>query len=365
MRLIARFQEPTYATQAPGEPHTVYVVEQRGRVIAVRKGRKLERPFLDITDRVSYGPEESSSEEAGMFSIAFDPRYAENGRLFVFYTGPRGNNFVDSYRRSGSTRVRVARESRRTVLKIRHPWTDSHNGGQLQFGPDGNLWIATGDGGCCDDFHDQARTLGTLLGKLLRINPEAPGRGARPPIDNPLLGRPGHDAVYAWGLRNPWRFSFDRVTGNLVIADVGDNRHAREEINYLSPSAAAGVNFGWPEYEGYSEDDPARPGQGTLVWPISQYNHSERRCAITGGYVVRDPALPQLWGRYVYADFCGGRIRSLAPPGLFAGFAPATPVADDRDEGLYHRYLSSFGEGLAGQIYVVSLAGPVFRLQAR
>jgi glucose/arabinose dehydrogenase len=189
--------------------------------------------------------------------------------------------------------------------------------------------------------------------------------GFRVPVDNPLLGRRGDDAVYAWGLRNPWRFSFDRLTGNLVIADVGDNIHAREEIDYLSPDAAAGVNFGWPEYEGFSRDDPSRPGQGPLVMPISQYRHTQERCAITGGYVVRDPALPSLWGRYLYADFCGGRIRSLAPPELVDGLPAPVRVTDDRDEAVYHRYLSSFGEGLGGEIYVASLAGPVFRLVAR
>jgi glucose/arabinose dehydrogenase len=319
LREIARFQQPTYVTQAPGEPHTIYVVEQQGRVIAVRKGKKLGRPFLDLTARVRFGPEEQTSEEAGMYSIAFDPRYAENGRFFVFYTGPLGNNFVDQYRRRGSKAVRAARESRRTVLKIRHPFADSHNGGQLQFGPDGNLWISSGDGGCCGDIHDQARTLGTRLGKLLRIDPRMHRGGFRAPVGNPLLGRSGDDAVYAWGLRNPWRFSFDRLSGNLVIADVGDNKHAREEIDYLDPGAAAGVNFGWPEYEGFSLDDPSRPGQGPLVMPIAQYRHSDRRCAITGGYVARDPALPRLWGRYLYADFCGGRIRSLAPPELVEG----------------------------------------------
>jgi len=365
LREIARFEQPTYATQAPGEPGTVYVVEQQGRVIAVRRGRKLGRPFLDLTARVRFGPEESESQEAGMYSIAFDPRYADNGRFFVSYTGPGGHNHVDQFRRAGGRAVRAARQSRRPVLRINHPYSDSHNGGQLQFGPDGHLWISTGDGGCCGDLHDRARTTRSLLGKLLRVSPRAGKRGYRAPLGNPLLQRPGANAVYAWGLRNPWRFSFDRLTGNLALADVGDNGRSREEIDLLSPAAAAGANFGWPEYEGMHRDDPSRPGSGRLVMPIAQYRHSPQRCAITGGYVVRDPTLPQLWGRYVYADFCGGRIRSLAPPELVDGMPPPVPVADDRDEGVHQRYLSSFGEGLAGQIYVVSLAGPVFRLEAR
>jgi glucose/arabinose dehydrogenase len=365
LREIARFDQPVHAAQAPGEPRTLYVVEQAGRVIAVRKGRKLGRPFLDLSERVRSGPEEADSEEAGLLSIAFDPDYQRSGRFYLFYTGLDGNNYVDSFRRASGRAVRALRSSRRRVIGIRHPWLDSHNGGQLQFGPDGHLWISTGDGGCCGDYHDQARTLGSLLGKLLRIDPRPGKRGYIAPADNPLLRSAGANAVYAWGLRNPWRFSFDRLTGALAIADVGDNESAREEINLIGAPAAAGVNFGWPEYEGFARDDPARPGPGPLVAPISQYRHTSNRCAITGGYVVRDPALPQLWGRYVYADFCGGRIRSLAAPPLGDGLAPPGRVADDRDEGVHHRYVSSFGEGLAGQIYVVSLAGPVFRLVSR
>jgi glucose/arabinose dehydrogenase len=368
LREIGRFEEPTYVTQAPGEPGTIYVVEQAGRVIAVRQGLKVGRPFLDISDRVGFGFEEARSAEAGMLSIAFDPDYQRTGRFYVFYTANSGNNYVDQYRRSGKKAIRADRSSRREVVRILHPWTDSHNGGQLQFGPDGYLWISTGDGGCCDDYHDQARSLGTKLGKLLRIDPRRRKRGFRVPAGNPLIGTPGIDALYSWGLRNPWRFSFDRLTGNLIVADVGDNKHAREEINYLSPAAAASSNFGWPQYEGFRLRDPDRPGPGLEppVLPIQSYAHHGAKCSITGGYVVRDPSLPQLYGRYVYADFCGGRIRSLAPPELVDGLRPEpVRITDDRDEGLYLRFPTSFGEGLAGEIFVASKAGPVYRLQAK
>jgi glucose/arabinose dehydrogenase len=364
LRKIGSFEDPTYVTQAPGEPGTVYVVEQGGRVMAVRKGHRVGRPFLDISDRVSFGYKEARSVEAGLYSIAFDPDYQRSGRFYVFYTGNSGNNFVDQYRRSGKKAIRADHGSRRLVLRILHPWTDSHNGGQLQFGPDGHLWISTGDGGCCDDYHDQARSLGTKLGKLLRLDPRRRKRGYRIPAGNPLIGIGGVDAVYSWGLRNPWRFSFDRLTGNLVLADVGDNNHAREEINYLSPAAAAGADFGWPMHEGFRVRDPKRPGSGPPTWPIQSYPHHNGRCAITGGYVVRDPSLPLLYGRYLYADYCGGRIRSLAPPPLIGGLMPApVRVNDDRDEGLYLRFPSSFGEGLNGEIFVASKAGPVYRLQ--
>lgn len=365
LRQIGRFDAPTHVTQAPGEPGTVYVVEQAGRVIAVRQGKKIRRPFLDISNLVAYGYKEARSVEAGMYSIAFDPDYRRNGYLYVFYTGNGGNNFVDRYRRSGKKAVRADHASRHRVLRILHPWTDSHNGGQLQFGPDGHLWIGSGDGGCCDDYHDQARSLGTKLGKLLRIDPRRKRRGFRVPLDNPLVGVPGVGALYSWGLRNPWRFSFDRATGNLVIPDVGDAKHAREEINYVSPAGAAGANFGWPMHEGFRVRDPERPGPGPVVWPIETYPHHNGRCAITGGYVVRDPSLPQLWGRYLYTDYCQGRLRSLAPPRLADDGLPPAPVrvTDDRDEGLRVALPTSFGEGLAGEIFIASQAGPVYRLQ--
>ena len=298
--------------------------------------------------------------------MAFDPGYRRNRRFYVFYTANSGHNLVVRYRRSGKRAVRARPGSGRRVVRILHPWDDSHNGGQLQFGPDGYLWISTGDGGCCDDGHDQARSLGTKLGKLLRVDPRRHRQGFRAPPGNPLIGTAGLDPIFSWGLRNPWRFSFDRLTGNLVVADVGDNERAREEISYVGVAGAASSNFGWPEYEGFLLRDLGRPGPGDPVMPIQSYDHQHGRCAITGGYVVRDPALPELYGRYLYSDFCGGRLRSLAPPPLVGGMRPAAGrVVDDRDEGLYVRYPTSFGEGLAGEIYIASRAGPVYRLLAR
>ena len=367
LRQIGRFEQPTYVTQAPGEPHTVYVVEQPGLVVAVRKGRTLSRPFLDITERVHFGSRETPSVEAGLYSIAFDPAYQRNRSFYVFYTGPGGNNYIDRYRRAGGRAVAADPRSRRPLLEIQHPYADSHNGGQLQIGPDGMLWATTGDGGCCDDAYDQARSLGTLLGKLLRIDPTPPPGSRLAPPGNPLVGVPGLDAIYAWGLRNTWRFSFDRLTGALALADVGDNAMAREEVDFLTPGAADGANFGWPEYQGFHLNDPSRPGVGRPVWPVFSYKHTgRRRCAITGGYVVRDPALPQLYGRYLWTDYCGGRIHSFTPPTpTVTGLAPDGRAADDRDEGLYLRYPTSFGEGLSGQIYVVSGAGPVYRIESK
>ena len=362
---IGSFEQPTYVTQAPGEPRIVYVVEQKGIVVAVRHGEVLNDRFLDLRDRVHFGIHETPSVEAGMYSIAFDPNYQSNGWFYVFYTGPGGANYIDRFKRADSPEVAADPASRRLILKISHPYADSHNGGQLQFGPDGMLWASSGDGGCCGDDYDQSRSLGTLLGKLLRINPTAPRKERLNVPGNPLLGKPGPNAIYAWGLRNTWRFSFDRLTGNLALADVGDNYNkAREEVDFLNPGAAAGANFGWPQYQGFHLNDPDRPGPGPPQPPVFAYKHHDGRCAITGGYVVRDPRLPQLYGRYLWSDYCAGRIHSFTPPDLGDDGRPAPNARshDDRDEGLYVRFPTSFGEGLGGQIYVASQAGPVFRL---
>ncbi|MGH2952022.1 MAG: PQQ-dependent sugar dehydrogenase, partial [Solirubrobacterales bacterium] len=361
---IATFDDPVAVVQAPGQVENVYAVEQAGRVMVARKRRKRAQPFLDIRDRVRHGPAETWSQEAGMLSIAFDPAYARNRRVYVTYVGNDGDLHLDRFDRSPGSRLRVARGSRRQLLRISHPVYETHYGGQLQFGPDGMLWISVGDGGCCNDPHDQARSLGTLLGKLLRIDP-ARRHGYRIPPDNPLVGLPGAPEIYVWGLRNPWRFSFDRYGGALLIGDVGDNEEAQEEIDLLPPDRARGANLGWPQYEGHALNDELRPGHGRPVPPVFTYTHDDGSCAVTGGYVVRDPALPTLEGRYLYADFCLGRIRSLVPI-VGGGLLGGPPRAHGhRDEGLAVPLPTSFGEGLDGRIYVASLAGPVFRIVER
>jgi glucose/arabinose dehydrogenase len=229
-------------------------------------------------------------------------------------------------------------------MKIEHSRFPNHNGGQLQFGPDGKLYIGTGDGGSFGDPSENAQDGGSLLGKLLRIDPRA--------------SKGGRKAVFAKGLRNPWRFSFDRETGNLVIGDVGQD--SREEIDYETLKSARGANFGWDAFEGFArfKSPDASPPPKQHDRPIHDYPTAGGNCAITGGYVVRDPNLPSLFGRYLYADFCAGEIRSLIPE--IGGARDDGPVGLGRLE-----QLSSFGEDAAGQVYAASLNGGVYRFVPR
>ena len=235
---IADFDRPDYVAHPPGSKKLVLVVEKAGTIRVVRRGRKLARPFLNIGSRVE------TPNEDGLGSMAFDPGYRQNRRFYVFYTRTDGNNEVDMFKRSRHSAVRARRASRRRVILIHHPDTTMHNGAQLQFGPDRHLYISSGDGKCCYDPLNQAYRLNTLLGKILRIDPRPHG-GFTVPHTNPLVGKPGLDQIFAWGLRNPWRFSFDRR--RIAIGDVGQD--TEEEIDYKTRNGARGANFGWPQYE--------------------------------------------------------------------------------------------------------------------
>jgi glucose/arabinose dehydrogenase len=342
---IGVFQAPMYVDNAPGFKRLLFVVERQGTIAVLRGRHKLGHRFLDIHSRVS------TVGEGGLYSVAFPPNYRRSRRFYVAYANRQGKLEIDEFKRRGRSSTRARASSRRRVLVISHPGEHNHYGGQLQFGPDGYLYISTGDGGGSDDNHDNARRLSKLLGKLLRIDPRRHGQDRyRSPAGNPYLGGPGRDEIYAYGLRNPWRFSFDQATGDIAIGDVGQG--AVEEVDYETPANTKGANFGWPEYEGNQVHDASRPGPDPPHPPIFTYSHSTcSPCAITGGYVVRDPDLSSLAGRYLYADFYGGQIHSLI----------GGPT-DDTDTGLDVPQLSSFGEGVGGRIYVSSLTGPVYRL---
>jgi glucose/arabinose dehydrogenase len=304
LRKVGSFNDPLYVTAPPKDRSRLFVVEQGGKIRIVRKGRKLGRPFLDVSRRIVSGGEQ------GLLGLAFAPDYAKTRRFYVHYTNRSGDTRIVEYKRSRKNPNRALGGTARVVLRQSQP-ESNHNGGQIAFGPDGFLYIGLGDGGAGDDPHGRrgnAQNLSTKLGKILRIDPRRKGkRPYRVPRSNPFVGRRGaRPEVFAYGLRNPWRFSFDRETGDLTIGDVGQD--AVEEIDFVSLKRARGANFGWRPWEGRKRnfDEPA-PGH---VPPVLELRHSDNFCSITGGYVVRDPGLPSLRGRYVYGDFCQGRIRS-------------------------------------------------------
>jgi glucose/arabinose dehydrogenase len=356
LKKIGSFESPTYVAAAPGYPKLLFVVEQPGRVEAMRAGRRMRHPFLDIRSLVGY-----DGGERGLLSIAFPPDYRDSGRLYAYYSDNDGNIRVDEFRRKGATRA--ARGSRRTVIEIPHPVNANHNGGQLQFLGD-LLYLGTGDGGSGGDPPNNAQNVESLLGKLLRIDPRpSGGRPYSVPADNPFVGKPGRDEIYSYGLRNPFRFSFDTVTAGqprIAIADVGQNRF--EELDYATVAAASGTNFGWDALEGfapYTEENSGTPDPGGTTKPILAYSHSRDggSCSIIGGYVVRDPRLPSLRGRYVYGDYCSGQLHSLVPHLHGAG--------GDRRLGLTVPSPTSFGEDDRGRLYVCSQEGAVYRLISR
>jgi glucose/arabinose dehydrogenase len=331
IRLVAvarGLERPVHVAAAPGEPDRLYVVEQAGRIRIVEGGRVEAKPFLDVTSEVVSGGEQ------GLLSLAFHPDYRENGLLYVDYTDLNGDTRVMEYR-ALDDRTAVDPASRRVVLAIDQPYSN-HNGGQLAFGPDGRLWVGMGDGGSGGDPENRAQNLSSLLGKLLTldVSESSPDPG-----------------IAAYGLRNPWRFSFDRETGDLWIGDVGQGEY--EEIDRL-PRAEVGhlVNFGWDAFEGdapYEEKEP-NP-EGSLLGPVAVYDHGEG-CSVTGGFVYRGGEAQELEGRYVYGDYCSGTIWSIAADGTKESV---------RKESIQVDGLTSFGEDGRGELYAASSKGTIFR----
>ena len=351
LRQIGGFDHPVYVAAAPGFQRLLFVVEQPGRVKVIRNGHKLRRSFLNISGRVNY-----DAAERGLLSIAFPPDYRRTKRFYVYYNDAQGDIRVDEFRRS--TPTIAAPGSRRSVLQIPHRANSNHNGGQLQF-LGHLLYLATGDGGSAGDPPDNAQNKRVLLGKVLRIDPRNP-RGKRSysvPRSNPFVGRRGRNEIFSFGLRNPFRFSFDRVTAKrprIVIGDVGQN--AFEEVDYETLGSAAGANFGWDGFEGFAKFEPPFPRHTQK--PIFAYSHAAHGgCAVIGGYVVRDRRLRSLYKRYLYSDNCDGTLRSFLPR--------LRRARGDRPLGLSLSAPTSFGEDNQGRVYVCSLEGPVYRLVPR
>jgi len=345
---IASFSSPVYVTSPPGDASRIFVVEQAGRIMLVKNGRKLNTPFLDIRGDVQSGG------ERGLLSVAFPPDYSRSGLFYVYYTDKGGDIRLQEFKRS-SNPDRAELGSRRQVLFQDHSQFPNHNGGQLEFGPDGFLYVGLGDGGSGGDPNNHGQSLNTLLGKILRIDPRASGgRAYSIPSSNPFVHRSGaRGEIYAYGLRNPWRFSFDRSTGDLTIADVGQDKY--EEIDFARKGKAAGANYGWKSYEGFKRYS-SQPLNGHQVRPVLVRPHSQGFCAIIGGYVVRDRSLGPLYGRYLYGDNCNPGIYSVK---LRSGRARGTRTLPFRVQGL-----STFGQDTRGRIYLASLGGRLYRLAA-
>jgi glucose/arabinose dehydrogenase len=323
------FASPVHVTAAPGEPGRIYVVEQAGVIRVIENGAVRPEPFLDLRDRIASGG------ERGLLSVAFHPDYERNGRLFVDYTNLEGDTRVVELR-ANDERTAADPSTARELLAVDQPYAN-HNGGQLAFGPDGLLYVGMGDGGSGGDPDDRAQDLGDRLGKLLALDVDAGGAGWR---------------IVAYGLRNPWRFSFDRETGNLLVGDVGQD--SREEVDLVRWPADGLLNFGWPTWEGdvrYS-DRPLR-GDGRLVEPVATYGRDDG-CSVTGGFVYRGAAIPGLAGRAFFGDYCSGRIWSFRAEGV-----RATGL---RREQISVPELTTFGEDADGELLAASQGGTVFRL---
>lgn len=340
---IGSFDEPLYLTQPDEGDDGLYVVEQAGRILRLDPDGD-EETFLDISDEITSGGEQ------GLLSMAFSPDFSRSGLFYVDFTDPEGDTRIVEYRAEDGI---VDESSARELLKVDQPY-ENHNGGLVLFGPDDLLYIGLGDGGSGGDPERRGLDLTTPLGKILRIDPEPDGnRPYTVPPDNPFAGSDtGMPEIYSYGLRNPWRFAFDAETGDLVIGDVGQD--AEEEVDVVAKGDGASASFGWSAFEGDQvfNDDQESPD---AIEPALVAAHEDGNCSITGGLTVRDQDLPTLYGRYVYGDLCLGELHSFTPE-------PGEQAADDVDLGLDVESLSSFGEDADGNVYAMSISGPVYRL---
>jgi glucose/arabinose dehydrogenase len=354
--IASGLDRPVFITSARDGSGRTFIVEQGGRILVRKNGVVLSTPLLDISDLVAKGGEQ------GLLGLAFHPSFDRNRTYFVNYTNRDGDTIIRRYRTSASNPDRTDPTSAETILKIHQPY-DNHNGGMLAFGPGGYLYIAMGDGGGGDDPGNRAQRTGSLLGKMLRIdvNGSLGSRPYRNPLSNPYVGRTGLNEIWQTGLRNPWRFSFDRKTGTMWIGDVGQASY--EEVDraiHTDSGSGRGYNWGWRVMEGRHCHIPSS-GCNTSgkKLPIAEYTHnSNGRCAITGGYVYRGSLVPALAGYYVYGDFCSGEIWAIKA----SSSSPATPITlVGPGSG---RMISSFGESATGELFVVDHNGTISVIEA-
>jgi glucose/arabinose dehydrogenase len=344
-RVVNGFDNPLYVTAPPGDSR-LFVVEQTGRVRIIANGAVLQTPFLDLRSRISSGG------ERGLLSIAFHPSYATNGFFFVNFTDSNGDTRVERFHVSANANVADAASST-LIIGVAQPYAN-HNGGLVMFGVDGMLYIGMGDGGSGGDPLGHGQNRNSLLGKMLRIDVSGTLPYTIPP-SNPFVGQAGmRGEIWALGLRNPWRFSFDRQAGQLYIGDVGQGVY--EEVNVVA-ATQAGLNYGWNTMEGTHCYNAGTCNRTGLTLPLVEYSHSDG-CSVTGGYVYRGSRLPELVGRYFYSDYCSGWLRSVR----IVGGVATSP----RDWGITSvGNITSFGEDAGGELYVTSANGSVYRIARR
>jgi cysteine-rich repeat protein len=345
----AGFDQPLYLTAPPGDTARVFVVEKTGRVKIVKNGQVLATPFLDLSGAIA------TNSERGLLSIAFHPGFAQNGKFYADFVATGGDIHIAEFVVSANPDV-ADRASERTLLVIEHSQFGNHNGGLVKFGPDGFLYISVGDGGAADDPFLSGQDLQEHLGKILRIDVNA-GNPFAIPADNPFANDPNaRPEIWAFGVRNPWRFSFDRQTGDFYLGDVGQDQF--EEIDFEPAGAPRGQNYGWSAMEGLGHCfNVGNCGQLGITLPVLEYDHGEG-CSIAGGYVYRGCALPDLAGTYFYSDFCTGFIRTLEISG-----GAATNQRDITAQTGSFPQLSSFGEDARGELYLMRIdSGQVFKI---
>ncbi|MBI2874996.1 MAG: PQQ-dependent sugar dehydrogenase [Firmicutes bacterium] len=341
-------RQPLYLTHAPDDSDRVFIVQQGGKVM-VRQGGELQKePFADLSSLIT-----TRNAEQGLLSIAFHPRFSDNDQVFASYTDRNGDSVLARYRAEpvqsgGSGSRRLDPETAEIILAVQQPY-GNHNGGLAKFGPDGYLYFGLGDGGSAGDPRGNGQNPKTLLGSLLRLDVNV-ARGYAIPPDNPFTGGPEKREIWAYGLRNPWRFSFDRLTGDLYIADVGQDN--REEVDFQPAGAPGGRNYGWNVWEGTFRHRPGLEPASEVIFPVAEYPTRPEGCAVTGGYVYRGEAVPALRGLYLYGDFCTGTIWGMRQ----AGGAWRTSVLLKTEMNI-----ASFGEDEDGELYVVDYRGAVYR----
>jgi glucose/arabinose dehydrogenase len=328
--IVHGLSSPVFVTSVRGHDG-LYIVQQNGVVRLYRDGRLLPTPFLDLRSRVS------CCGERGLLSIALDPHFLTNHRLFVSYTNTSGDSRVVAYHTFATNRDRVNPATARVFLGVHQPYPN-HNGGQIAFGPDGKLYAGFGDGGSEGDPNLVGQRKTGYLSKIVRMD---------------VSKYPAPKQIYAYGLRNPWRFSFDRLTGALWIGDVGQG--SWEEVDWLAKGTTAGTNFGWSYYEGRSVYKRQPIDRSRLVFPVIAYSHANGNCAVTGGYVYRGDAIPWLRGYYLWGDYCSGHVWKRQGP---HGTTSATAFSGHIPQ------ISSFGEGPLGGLYIASLNGTIYRIAA-